>query len=113
MLPAGSSELAEEGARPKDARGAEDFYVRTFVESTFEVTGIQSGSPLLPRTVIPVEAIANVSLRRGRGLRNDKFSRGVEGTFRYTNDRRYPFAHINDALEEPQGRLAGTRVITL
>ena len=47
ILPAGSSELADEGGRPKDAGAAEDFYARTFAESTFEVTGIQSGSPLL------------------------------------------------------------------
>lgn len=33
IRPAGSSELADEGARPRDAGAAEDFYVRTFAES--------------------------------------------------------------------------------
>jgi acetylornithine deacetylase/succinyl-diaminopimelate desuccinylase-like protein len=67
MLPAGSSALAAEGARPSDVRAAEDFYARTLAEPTFEVTGIQSGSPLLSTTVIPVEAIAKVSLRLAPG----------------------------------------------
>jgi len=67
MLPAGSSALAAEGARPSDVRAAKDFYARTLAEPTFEVTGIQSGSPLLSTTVIPVEAIAKVSLRLAPG----------------------------------------------
>jgi hypothetical protein len=82
MLPAGSSELSEEGARPKDARAAEDFYVRTFAEPTFEVTGIQSGSPMLPRTVIPVEAIAKVSLRLAPGQKVEEITPVVERLLR-------------------------------
>jgi len=66
-LPAGSSELSDQGARPKDARAAEDFYVRTFAEPALDVNGILSGSPLLQKTVLPVEAEANVSLRLAPG----------------------------------------------
>ncbi len=66
-LPAGASELADQGARPMDARAAEDFYVRTFAEPTFEVNGIATGSPHLQKTVLPVEAVANVSLRLAPG----------------------------------------------
>lgn len=66
-LPAGSSELSDQGARPKDPRAAEDFYVRTFAEPALDVNGILSGSPLLQKTVLPVEAEANVSVRLAPG----------------------------------------------
>ena len=82
MLPAGSSALAGEGARPADALAAEDFYVRTFAEPTFEITGIQTGSPLVPRTVIPVEAMANVSLRLAPGQKADEITPVVERLLR-------------------------------
>ena len=45
LLPSGADELAEQGARPKDARAAEDFYLRTFAEPALDVNGIASGSP--------------------------------------------------------------------
>ena len=63
QLPPGADELAEQGARPKDADAARDFYLRTFAEPSFDVNGIASGSPVLQKTVLPVEAVANVSLR--------------------------------------------------
>jgi len=68
-LPAGSSELSDQGARPKDARAAEDFYLRTFAEPAIDVNGISTGSPQLQKTVLPVEAIANVSMRLAPGQR--------------------------------------------
>jgi acetylornithine deacetylase/succinyl-diaminopimelate desuccinylase-like protein len=66
-LPAGASELSDQGARPKDERAAEDFYLRTFAEPAIDVNGILTGSPLLQKTVLPVEAIANVSMRLAPG----------------------------------------------
>lgn len=66
-LPHGADELALQGASPADARAAEEFYLRTFAEPTLEINGIQSGSPVLEKTVLPVEAIANVSLRLAPG----------------------------------------------
>src|SRR5581483_706493 len=66
-LPTGSDELGEAGARPMDARAAEEFYVRTFAEPTVEIHGIEGGSPRLQKTVIPVEAHANVSMRLAPG----------------------------------------------
>jgi acetylornithine deacetylase/succinyl-diaminopimelate desuccinylase-like protein len=67
LLPTGASELAEQGAKPKDPRAAEDFYVRTFAEPALDVNGISSGSPVLQKTVLPVEAIANLSIRLAPG----------------------------------------------
>ncbi len=62
-LPAGAHELATQGARPMDARAAEEFYLRTFAEPAVDINGIDSGSPYLQKTVIPIQAAANVSIR--------------------------------------------------
>jgi acetylornithine deacetylase/succinyl-diaminopimelate desuccinylase-like protein len=70
-LPPGADELAEAGARPKDPAAAEDFYLRTFAEPAVDVNGIVSGSPHLQKTVLPVEATANVSIRLAPGQNAD------------------------------------------
>jgi len=67
QLPPGADELADQGARPKDPDAARDFYLRTFAEPAFDVNGISAGSPVLQKTVLPVEAVANVSLRLAPG----------------------------------------------
>ncbi len=66
-LPAGADELAEQGAQPADTRAADEFYLRTFAEPALDVNGIESGSPHLLKTVIPVLAVANVSIRLAPG----------------------------------------------
>ena len=66
-LPAGAGELADQGARPADARAAEEFYLRTFAEPALDVNGIDTGSPHLEKTVLPVHAVANVSIRLAPG----------------------------------------------
>jgi acetylornithine deacetylase/succinyl-diaminopimelate desuccinylase-like protein len=66
-LPAGAGELAAEGARPADARAAEEFYPRTFAEPALDVNGLDSGSPHMQKTVLPVQADANVSIRLAPG----------------------------------------------
>jgi acetylornithine deacetylase/succinyl-diaminopimelate desuccinylase-like protein len=81
-LPPGEEELAEQGARPMDPRAAEEFYVRTFAEPTFEIHGIEGGSPRLQKTVIPVEAIANVSMRLAPGQRVDEVAPELERLLR-------------------------------
>jgi acetylornithine deacetylase/succinyl-diaminopimelate desuccinylase-like protein len=81
-LPAGSSELSDQGARPKDARAAEDFYLRTFAEPAIDVNGISTGSAQLQKTVLPVEAIANVSMRLAPGQKVDDVAPVVERLLR-------------------------------
>jgi acetylornithine deacetylase/succinyl-diaminopimelate desuccinylase-like protein len=66
-LPSGGHELADQGARPMDARAAEEFYLRTWAEPAVDVNGIAGGSPHLQKTVLPVEAVANVSIRLAPG----------------------------------------------
>jgi acetylornithine deacetylase/succinyl-diaminopimelate desuccinylase-like protein len=67
LLPRGADELGESGARPADARAAEEFYLRTFAEPALDVNGLESGSPQLQKTVLPVEAVANLSVRLAPG----------------------------------------------
>jgi acetylornithine deacetylase/succinyl-diaminopimelate desuccinylase-like protein len=81
-LPPGESELAEQGARSMDARAAEEFYLRTFAEPALDVNGFQSGSPLLQKTVLPVEAVANLSIRLAPGQSVDEIAPEVERLLR-------------------------------
>ena len=66
-LPHGREELAAEGARPADDRAADEFRLRTTAEPAVTVNGLEGGSPRLQKTVLPVRAGANVSLRLAPG----------------------------------------------
>jgi len=77
-LPPGADELAEQGARPMDARAAEEFHVRTFAEPALDVNGIESGSPHLQKTVLPVRADANVSIRLAPGQQVERIAAAFE-----------------------------------
>lgn len=66
-LPDGETELAVDEARPVDARAAEEFHRRTTAEPSVTVHGFEGGSPRLQKTVLPVEAQANVSIRLAPG----------------------------------------------
>jgi acetylornithine deacetylase/succinyl-diaminopimelate desuccinylase-like protein len=62
-LETGAEVLAAQGARPADSNAAEELYLRTWVEPAVDVHGVVSGEPRLQKTVLPVEAEANVSIR--------------------------------------------------
>ena len=81
-LPAGTDELSDQGARPKDRDAAHDFYLRTLAEPALDVNGIQTGSPILQKTVLPVEAIANVSIRLAPGQKVEEIAPEVERILR-------------------------------
>ncbi len=66
-LPAGADELAAQGSTPTDDRAAEEFYLRTWAEPSVDVHGLAGGSPHLQKTVLPVHAVANVSIRLAPG----------------------------------------------
>jgi acetylornithine deacetylase/succinyl-diaminopimelate desuccinylase-like protein len=78
QLPAGADELADQGARPMDPRAAEDFYVRTTSEPALDVNGIASGSAFAQKTVLPVRADANVSIRLAPGQDPEEIAREFE-----------------------------------
>jgi len=62
-LPPGAEVLADQGARPYDDRAADELYLRTWAEPAVDVHGLEGGSPQLQKTVLPVLAEANVSVR--------------------------------------------------
>jgi acetylornithine deacetylase/succinyl-diaminopimelate desuccinylase-like protein len=78
----GSEELAGQGARPADARAAEEFYLRTWGEPSVDVHGLEGGSPQLQKTVIPVAAEANLSIRLAPGQHPDTIGPVVERLLR-------------------------------
>ena len=81
-LRAGSKALDACGAAAADERAAEEFYLRTWAEPSVDVHGIAGGSPDLVKTVLPVEARANVSVRIGPGQRVDEVVRAFEQLLR-------------------------------
>ena len=81
-LPVGADELGVAGARPADAAAAEEFYRRTFAEPSLDVNGVESGSPHLQKTVLPVEAVANLSIRLAPGQKVEEIAPEVERLLR-------------------------------
>jgi acetylornithine deacetylase/succinyl-diaminopimelate desuccinylase-like protein len=73
-LEPGSALLAEGGARPADARAAEEFYLRTWAQPAVDVNGLVGGEPKLQKTVLPVTAEANVSIRLAPGQHPDEIA---------------------------------------
>src|SRR5204862_2892173 len=82
LLPAGADELAEQGARPKDPQADAEFYRRTLAEPALDVNGIATGSPHLQKTVLPVEAVANLSIRLAPGQSVEEIAPEVERLLR-------------------------------
>ena len=81
-LTPGAELLAESGARPVDAQAADEFYTRTWVEPAVDVHGLGGGSPDLVKTVLPVEARANLSIRIVPGQDVSEIARIVEQLLR-------------------------------
>ena len=81
-LPAGAGELADQGARPMDPAAADEFYLRTFAEPALDVNGVAGGSPHLQKTVLPVEAVANLSIRLAPGQSVEEIAPEVERLLR-------------------------------
>jgi acetylornithine deacetylase/succinyl-diaminopimelate desuccinylase-like protein len=65
-----------------DPKAAEDFYLRTFAEPALDANGIEGGSPTLQKTVLPVEAHANVSIRLAPGQDPDRIAGEAERLLR-------------------------------
>jgi acetylornithine deacetylase/succinyl-diaminopimelate desuccinylase-like protein len=63
QLDSGAEVLAEGGARPSDPTAAEEFYLRTWGEPAVTINGVFGGEPQLQKTVLPVTAEANLSIR--------------------------------------------------
>ncbi len=77
-LPAGERVLAEQGARPADGAAAAELYLRTCAMPALDVNGIAGGSPRLQKTVLPVKAEANLSIRLAPGQDADAVASALE-----------------------------------
>jgi acetylornithine deacetylase/succinyl-diaminopimelate desuccinylase-like protein len=74
----GAEELAGQGARPADPNAAGEFYLRTWGEPAVDVHGLEGGSPRLQKTVLPVVAEANLSIRLAPGQDPEEIAPVVE-----------------------------------
>ena len=81
-LVSGEQMLAEGGARPVDEQAADEFYLRTTAEPALDVNGIQGGSPVLQKTVLPIFAEANLSIRLAPGQDVETIAGAVEQLLR-------------------------------
>jgi acetylornithine deacetylase/succinyl-diaminopimelate desuccinylase-like protein len=81
-LVSGADWLAEAGARGAYPKAAGDFYLRTTAEPSLDVHGIAGGSPVLQKTVLPVEAEANLSIRLAPGQDVDTIAAALERLLR-------------------------------
>lgn len=81
-LQPGAEVLAEQGAKAADERAAEEFYLRTWAEPSVDVHGIAGGEPRLQKTVLPVLAEANVSIRLAPGQSAEAIAREFERLLR-------------------------------
>ena len=77
-LESGGDVLAAQGARPADGEAVEEFYRRTWEEPAVDVHGLSGGSAALQKTVLPVLAEANVSIRLAPGQDGDEISAAME-----------------------------------
>jgi acetylornithine deacetylase/succinyl-diaminopimelate desuccinylase-like protein len=81
-LVSGAEMLADAGARPYDESAAEEFYVRTWSESSVDVNGILGGKPGLRNTTIPATAQANFTIRLAPGQEVDRIGNAAEQLLR-------------------------------
>jgi acetylornithine deacetylase/succinyl-diaminopimelate desuccinylase-like protein len=81
-LQPGADVLRDQGAQPLDGAGAEEFYLRTWGEPSVTVHGIEGGSPVFQKTVLPVHAVANLSIRLAPGQEVDRIAPEVERLLR-------------------------------
>jgi acetylornithine deacetylase/succinyl-diaminopimelate desuccinylase-like protein len=81
-LDPGTVVLAEAGARPLYPDAADELYLRTFAAPAVDVNGIHGGEPILQKTVLPVFAEANVSIRLAPGQEVEEIAAAFERLLR-------------------------------
>jgi acetylornithine deacetylase/succinyl-diaminopimelate desuccinylase-like protein len=81
-LPPGADELNGQGARPLDARAADEFYVRTWAEPSVDVNGILGGKPGMRNTTLSVQASGEFTLRLAPGQRVETIGSAAEKLLR-------------------------------
>ncbi|HZC30589.1 MAG TPA: M20/M25/M40 family metallo-hydrolase, partial [Gaiellaceae bacterium] len=77
-LSPGASELAKQGARPLDAKAAEEFWLRTTSEPSADVNGIIGGKPGVRNTTLSVHASGEFTIRLAPGQRVEAIGPAAE-----------------------------------
>ncbi|HET8894851.1 MAG TPA: M20/M25/M40 family metallo-hydrolase [Gaiellaceae bacterium] len=70
-LSPGATELQKQGARPLDAKAADEFWLRTTSEPSADVNGIIGGKPGVRNTTLSVHASGEFTIRLAPGQRVD------------------------------------------
>jgi acetylornithine deacetylase/succinyl-diaminopimelate desuccinylase-like protein len=81
-LDPGADVLAGAGATPMDAGAAAELYPRIFAGAALDVNGLQGGEAVLQKTVLPVFAEANVSIRLAPGQDVEEIAAAFERLLR-------------------------------
>jgi acetylornithine deacetylase/succinyl-diaminopimelate desuccinylase-like protein len=81
-LDPGPAVLEQAGVSPMDDRAGEDFYPRTLAGPAVDVHGIAVGEPHMQKTVLPVAAEANVSIRVAPGQDTEEIDRAFQRILR-------------------------------
>ncbi len=81
-LQPGPEVLADQGARPMDEAAADEYYLRTWAGAAVDVHGIEGGSAIFQKTVLPVFAEANLSIRLAPGQDIDAVAAALEQLLR-------------------------------
>jgi acetylornithine deacetylase/succinyl-diaminopimelate desuccinylase-like protein len=81
-LPPGGDLLDEEGAAQADAQAGVEFYLRTWALPSLDVNGVEGGSPVQQKTIVPSAARANLTLRLARGQTAKRLAPIVEAELR-------------------------------
>ncbi|HEU4450320.1 MAG TPA: M20/M25/M40 family metallo-hydrolase [Gaiellaceae bacterium] len=81
-LDPGAAVLAAAGATPLDDRAGAELYARTFAGPAVDVNGLRGGEPDLQKTVLPVTAQANVSIRLAPGQDVEEIAAAFERLLR-------------------------------
>ena len=77
-LSPGATELAKQGARPLDAKAAEEFWLRTTSEPSADVNGIIGGKPGVRNTTLSVQASGEFTIRLAPGQQADVIGAAAE-----------------------------------
>jgi hypothetical protein len=82
QLTPGPQLLGGAGAQLADPKAGEEFYPRTTAEPAVDVNGVVGGSPILQKTVLPVFAEANLSIRLAPGQDVDTITAAAQELMR-------------------------------
>ncbi len=98
---------------PADAAAADEFYLRTWVLPSVDINGIEGGSPVQQKTVVPSSARANLSMRLAPGQTVERVVPIIERLLRRDLPESAELSVEVVASCDPGATPAGSRVLEL